>query len=321
MESAVILIGKERYFMEGNIAEIAESFGLKPQKIIKSKYFYILFCKEGQYRLYSPSMTEEEILILAKIKACLEKNNIITDSLAYSKQLPYVKNNDEIYIALKGIKGNNICLDNKKHILSTAQAIGTLHQALKEISPQVQDKKVYSRAVSRLRQIKSIINRKNKTIAVDVLFLRNYDLMCELCDNIIDMDKNSDNIYIHGSLKEENIIVGSEISFANWNGINVDSPLKDFAYFINRYVKKYALLNDDYVSFDELALAYSKGVELNEENLRLLKALVLYPEKYIKVVDNYYKHPKTFTPVYIGNKIQQCGEISQFLKNYVSYKN
>lgn len=304
--------------MEGNIAEIAESFGLKPHKINKSKYFYILSCREGQYRLYSPSMSVEDILILANIKACLTENNISTDKLVFINQLPYIIYNEQPYIALKTVDGNCLDFGNKKQLLDCVYSIGCMNRALMGITPLKGYNSHYTKGAARLKEIKSIINRKNKPINVDVLFMKNYKLMYELCNGFANVGDNGNSIYLHGSLKEENIIFNKGFSFINWNGLNVGNPLKDLAYFINRYVKKYALFNQDYVKFNELVGAYSQGLEQTQVDLDMLRTLVLFPEKYVKIVDDYYSHPKTFTPVYIDKKLNECRNIALFLMDYVN---
>ncbi|MBQ9519244.1 MAG: hypothetical protein IJR59_05060 [Firmicutes bacterium] len=293
--------------MEQLIPDLETVYGIKPRSIIKSKYFYIISANGRNYRLYPLSGEAEESESLVLI------NEKLYD--AGAPVCPVVKTQDgegtsvfeeERYMLALTPRGRMPDIQNPADMLETAAALGYFHRLLRgfdtgggEIAAP------YTKGLAALKNIKSIINRKNKQNETDKLFLQNYSAVYSLAQNAADTLSNCGlcTTYAYGAPKEENFIINAQKAvITNWNSLNISHFLEDTAYFFKRYLKK---AEPPRLTKDELLAAYTGQNPLTAAEEDALSCIMRYPAKYIAVFKEYYGKHRPFAPLYVREKIEK----------------
>ena len=163
----------------------------------------------------------------------------------------------------------------------------------------------YNKGLIALKNIKSIINRKNKRNETDKLFLENYSAVFALAQNAADVLSSCGLgcTYAYGAPKEENFIIDPpKTVITNWNCLNISHFLEDVAYFLKRYQKK---AEPPRLTREQLLSAYTAQNPLSDNENAALECMVDYPAKYIAVFKEYYGKHRPFAPLYVREKIEK----------------
>lgn len=293
--------------MEKLIPDIETVYGIKPRSVIKSKYFYIISANGRLYRLYPLSDDAEKNAALVRLNAecralgapvCPVVKTLAGEAVTLFEECQYM-------LTLVP-RGRTPDIQLPSDMLETAAALGAFHRALKKFP--VSDGEIaapYKKGLAALKNIKSIINRKNKRSETDKLFLENYNAVFSLAQNAADVLSNCGLActYAYGAPKEENFILNTQGAvITNWNSLNISHFLEDTAYFLRRYLKK---AEPPRLTRDELLAAYTAQLPLTDTELAALECIMRYPAKYIAVFKEYYGRHRPFAPLYVREKINK----------------
>ena len=121
---------------------------------------------------------------------------------------------------------------------------------------------------------------------------------------------------LHGSYNYHNIMLSdSQVITTNFEKADIGLQVMDLYDFIRKVMEKNSWNMDMGISVIE---AYKKERELGEEEKKVLYALLLYPEKYWKLVNFYYNGKKSWMPAKNYEKLKRiCSqeqERHKFLK-------
>lgn len=316
--------------MYSQIYDTALKFGVKPGNITRLKYFYIIHCGKEIYSLCAARPSAEKITFLHSIKEGLIKNGF-TDLDRYittQDGTPYVEEEGTIYTMTEFHSMNELDFLNNEQCLRAAAAIGCMHRASTAVADEDCSVKKYENGITRLcKAIKSAASKKNPS-NMDLLlrqtFKKGVDCGTEAVEALKKYDFDSSRkIYIHNSLKEDNLIYfKGRVFLIDWDNAAVGSPAEDIAFFIRRYIRKNAYYahksNHSYLTLNELYSAYSCENPLTENEKEIFFALLKYPDRYIKVVEEFYRKQRSFIPASIGRKAEEICHQWDFTMDYIS---
>ena len=108
----------------------------------------------------------------------------------------------------------------------------------------------------------------------------------------------------HGALKEDILRVrGNKIYITTLDNVSIDYQLNDLCGLIRRREKKHKGLKHS-----RILEAYTREMPLEQEEEVILEAMLLYPLAFVKIITEYYKKKRTWTPVAMSNKIKEILE-------------
>ncbi|MBQ8942765.1 MAG: hypothetical protein IJ062_13140 [Firmicutes bacterium] len=294
--------------MEPLIPDLETVYGIRPRSMIKSKYFYIINSDGRFYRFYPMTEGAEQCGRLAELNRALCGEKISVCPIVKTLDGEDFSVLDEQFFMLTRVpKGRTPALENSADVLAMAGLLGRFHRGLKKFPVQA-DKELscdFDKGVRALKNVKSIINRKNRQNEIDKLFLENYPAVLALAENAADTLKDCglSQTYAYGTPKEENFVISAGgITLTNWNSLKTAHFLEDTAYFVKRCFKK---VKPPVLEKAVILAAYTNENPLSAAEENVLDCILSYPEKYISVAKEYYGRHRPFAPVYVREKLNK----------------
>jgi Ser/Thr protein kinase RdoA (MazF antagonist) len=306
-----------------DINAVALAFGITPSYVYKTRYFYTVRCGRTEYRIMPTTLDDERLNALYEVKAALFDAGLrVCDKpiRALDGGLA-VEGNAERYIMTECIHGHNPEAANKAEVLACFGALGCMHRVLRELKCEHTDiLSSYRKGMARLKAIKKQLGCAKRLNDTDVSFLRRYSTYYELAQNAVDtLEGLSFGVTspVHGAIKADNILIGSNVTFTDWELLHNGHFMEDTAQLVARYIRKYAFTAEDYLTLEELLTAYTAQNPVNDSELAILYALLMYPKRYIAICTKHYGGAHRFAPVGVQKKMEICHNQLDFLPGYV----
>ena len=306
-----------------DINKIADAFGVRHDLIYKTRYYYTVKSGRSEYRIVPTSLTEDRLAELDGIKEELFANGLkVCDRFIKTKGgMLSVKGEEGSYIMTEGVRGHCPEFENTGDIRAVYRAMGNMHSVLKTIEcKRVNLTEDYKKGFNRLKNIKKQLGCAKKLSDTDIEFIRNYGIYTDLAENAIKtLEGLSFGVTgpVHGALKEDNILVGRNVYFMDWELCRPGHFMEDVAQLTSRYMRKYACCHKDYLTLDELLSCYREGNPVSDRELAVFYALLMYPKRYISICTRHYGRAHRFTPVGIKRKFEECCENRNFFLHYI----
>ena len=323
--------------MDSSILSVAQSFGLRctKAKIYRDKFGYVCATAEGPIKIqrpglrgrsaqaYNPQTFDDNpiiagILFQHKAKEYLHKNDFIVDRFLISAQnVPYLKTEDGIYTACFAHSGPNVDFTQSAEFLDVVACVAKMHHAFLRAdigsaapmpSPKTKIGEGAAKSLANLTSLKKKLLRAGKFSEFDMLFLRSYE---KLAPHIIAFGDEGGTYICHNFLKEENIYrQGNKIALANFSEAAQMNHLYDLAYLVKRYIK--AEPNDiiPLCKILEIYMLNCPDVTFDE---KLFRRILLYPDKFIKVSNDYYSKKRSFAPNTYLSRMEECLRMGEAL--------
>lgn len=309
-----------------DMIRIAESFGVTPLCVYKTKYFYTVKCHKGEFRLIPTSLSEEKLRELFEIKERLFKSGLkVCDRFILSSAENICAEGEEgRYIMTEAVRGHNPEFENSSVMKEVFSALGVMHGVLRGIDCQRRDiLEDYKKGISRLKAIKKQLGCSKRLNDFDIDFIKNYADFYEPARTAV---KNLEELSfgvtspIHGAVKEDNILVGRNVIITDWEMFRPGHFMEDTAQLIARYVRKYACKNTDFLSIDEILYNYTLHNPSDDRDIAVLYALLMYPKRFINICTKHYSGAHKFAPAGVRYKFEECCRQREFVLNYIGLK-
>ena len=306
-----------------DMMRIAECFGIKPSYVYKTKYYYTVKCGRDEYRIIPALLTPRRLEELYNIRKSLFDAGLrVCDRLIPTPDKSLAVEGEEgSYIMTESVRGINPEFENSAQILSVFSALGSVHRVLRGVPAERCDLlSDYKKGAARLKSVKKQLGCAKKTVDTDIEYLRHYKDYHELaCNAVSVLEGLSFGVTgpVHAAVKEDNIFVGRGIVFTDWEMSRPGHFAEDAAQLIKRYVRKFAYSASDYLTLDEILDVYTAENPLDDKELAILYALLMYPKRYISIVSKYYGKAHRFTPAGVKRKFEESYEQKDFYLNYI----
>jgi len=318
------------------IQSIARGFDLKcvKSKVYKDKFGHICATTSGLVRIQRGSgrrgqvgMSHDNevnaIIFQHEIKEHLHESGFTVDRLLISSQnVPYYSSDEGVYTASLVLNEQNADYADNTAFLGIIAHIAKMHNALRDtnIATRHVTSAGNSNNIAKLQDDMKTLRKKLLKTAkfsdFDMLFLRGYDTFAP---HIIDFnDENPSGHICHNLLKEENIYKqnsngNSHIAITNFSEASNRHQLHDLAYILKRYIKaKPQGSTPDIMPISRIVDEYAQNCSIPLDDA-LLRRILLYPDKLVKVVLDYYSKKRSFAPNTYITRMQECLRVGAIL--------
>lgn len=324
-------------------------------KIYRDKFGHVCSTNLGVVRLQKiPRSVKKdainEILFQHSIKEHLHNNGFGVDRLLLSvHNTPYYGSGsgsgfgDDIFTASIVHNLPNVSFLDSDDFLDVVAHIGKMHHVLMSLqeddyilanrhshshshshsqnngNSSSQDQKAQS-ALSNLKHLRKKILNGGKFSDFDMLFIKGYEAfapnIAEFADYVDEIEGfTSSNYHIcHNLLKEENIFRdNAHIIVTNFSKAAFGYCHNDLAYLIKRMVKAKPMTMPP---FKKVIATYIEACNDIEFDMAHFKRVLLYPDKLIKVVGDYYNKKRRFAPNAYITRMSECLRAGLILQNY-----
>lgn len=188
----------------------------------------------------------------------------------------------------------------------------------------------YQKRQTELAKIRRRIQKQGSYDAIDIMVMENYcgfmeqtayaRGLLEDADYIRQAEKAKEHAcFCHGSFKGERLRLGDggKIYVSGFENCTSDVQLLDLASYLKRYMKKLEGTQQGAVG---ILSAYQEQLPLSEEEKMLLRALIAYPEKFLRLMNEYYNRRKSCVSPAMQERLASAileEEKTRILLNYI----
>ena len=307
--------------MEELSTQVVRGFGLKPRNIAKHKLFYICNTDRGPITIRrlradsTPAQMQAAVLFQHKVKETLYARGFCAlDRFFLSMDRePFVLHEGQLYVATAYAPQREVNFASGPEFGQAVAQVGRMHRLSRSMdagpcpyaSDPISAEESYQKNLQALISLKKRVSRYRQLSDFDVLFLRHYeDTLAYLglwrdymkqsqCDQRV-QNAIAQGMVCHQLLKEEFLIFrNGELTITNFSECAYGYPAQDLASLIRRHFKA---APDNPLDIRSILTTYSAANPLEPGDLEALYAILLFPDKFIKICTQYYTKKRTWIP-------------------------
>jgi len=322
--------------MESVSAAVLRAFGLKCRSAVRHRTGFVCATDQGQKTVIRVSAMPERIWFQYSVKEHLCAHGFTqTDRLALAESgEPYTELDGELYIVAERLPYREVSFAGKDEWLRVVQTVARFHflcrdtdYACAALLPAEEPAALYRKHTDSLNRCRRRILKNGKYAEFDVLFLRTVDeylaALAEWYETAATeryaalFDEARRRRFVqHGLLKEGNILISrqNDVALTDFSEAALGHYLVDLAALIKRYIKTIGCP----VALSETLAAYDSCNPLCDDALRALRALLLFPDKYLRLCASYYDRNRSWTPGTFITRMETLAQRHAMEKLYIS---
>jgi CotS family spore coat protein len=308
---------------------VLHDFDVKARRVIKEKASYICVTDKGGKIIKKSFYSAESLMFQHAVTEHIrEKGYAYAVKFDLSASgLPYVAFNGDLYTM------TDYFLDCAEADFSDAETfariienMASMHKAAEGFGGKAPETanvlEKFRKGRVEMLSIKKKIGGQKRLSDIDVIFLKNYGFYIDKIEKAIYMlegidfgqlTENAEGMICHGALKEENVFTdGKRVYFYNFSRAFGGSGVFDFCDVTRRHAKR---PRPDSVPVGEAMKLYEAANGTIDTNI--VYPLLLYPEKFIRICEQYYRKKRTWTPSAMANRMETAVNYKEYYYKYI----
>lgn len=313
--------------MELHTKYITSLFGFEAKKITREKFGFLCKSDQAVVVMQKNHATEENlksVLFQHEVKEHLHQAGFAKASrfLLTKENLPYHKTGGDFFTVVTASSAPLVDFTQKDQFLTVVESLGKMHKILAGTQLNHKPKKQQD-TISPEKDLVALAGYRKKLMKAgrfsefDMLFLKAYEKSAPYISawESIPKDVLGNNNYIcHNLLKEENIHMEDMPFFTNFFGCCYGHYLSDLVYIVKRYLKAEP---EGVLPLADIFDAYKKGHPEADLEQGFFATKLLYPNKLIRVVKDYYSKNHRFVPKAYLSRMEESLERAMVLEEYL----
>jgi len=296
-------------------------FGLQGITATKERGYFLCKTEKGITKIYKTEEHHQLICLRHEILCQLDAAGFPwTDQIILSAQgMPYVQFGRETYVMSQHVQGRDINFDCPQDIALAIQSLANFHVAARKIS---QDKiinvevspslgEIFEKNLAFLTKIVKQTNKNSRLSDFDVVLLKSISKYINYVTESALLLKETDyaslynaavaqNHLCHNTLKEESLpILRGRCYITNFSEVTIDAQVVDLANLLHRYARR----SQKGIPLGELLEIYDRISPLPRYAMEVVRAYLIHPWQFIKIVQQYYSKKRGWTPVAITSRM------------------
>ena len=248
----------------------------------------------------------ENLRLAFCVKEQLQKNGFGNISRFYRALdgEPFYRHDGILYTLEDVMPAEALPEDHTEDFVRGAETLGRMHQAAAGLCNDAArwDRerlpRLYAKRRSELAKIRRRNDKRGNYDAIDLLLIRNYDrFMGQVREAEELLQKGGyreavdraakEGAFCHNAYKGEALRVSEkgEIFVGSFDKCGSELPLADLAAYLRRYFKK---TEGSAAGVAAMLESYGKHCPLSAADLTILRGMLVYPEKFLRLVNEYY---------------------------------
>ena len=316
--------------MEDKIADMLAQYDLKVYKAGRVKGAWMLETDRGLKCLCTCNYSEGKIKALQRVKEFAGAQGfwetdlyVPTREQGFLVQGPY----NEQFVMKNWFYGEECNALDWKHVIRAVEILAKLHTCLegfplteeeKEFCLQPKLPEVLEKRNKELRRVRTYIRSKKQKTYFEQSFLAQFDNQFAEAEQTLQLlDGTEYETYynrrtgtgsmLHGNFTHHSVLLLNEDTAAvtGFDKAVAGIQIQDFYLLFRKIMEKW---DWDVSLGDSMLSAYSRVRRIPQEEFVLLKLMLLYPEKFWKVANQYYNNRKSWIPERNMQKLLQTME-------------
>lgn len=283
-----------------------EGFGLRFRGGTRTRTGLICRTDQGLRELKKPRGSVESLRLAFDVKEQLRKNGFGNISRFYRtlEGEPFYRYDGVLYTLEDVMPAEALPEDRADTFLRGAETMGQMHRAAKGLKSEaahwdgIRLPALYGKRRSQLAKMRRRNDKRGNYDAIDLLLIRYYDQFMEQAKQAEEYLQKGDygaavkqaaetGAFCHNAYKGETLRLNEkdEIFVGSFDKCSSELPLADLAYYLRRYFKK---TEGTAAGVAGMLERYGKHQPLSESDLTILQGMLVYPEKFLRLVNEYY---------------------------------
>ena len=290
-----------------------EGYGLRFRGGTRTRTGLICRTDQGLRELKKPRGSVESLRLAFDVKEQLRKNGFRNISRFYQtlEGEPFYRYDGILYTLEDVMPAEALPEEEPDTFFRGAEILGKMHQGAKGLKSEAArwDRRrlpaLYEKRRVQLAKIRRRNDKHRNYDAIDLLLIRYYDQFMEQASLAEELLKKggyeaaveqaaAQGAFCHNAYKGEALRQNEkgEIFVGSFDKCSSELPLADLAYYLRRYFRK---TEGTAAGVCRMLERYGKYQPLSENDLTILQGMLIYPEKFLRLVNEYY------------NKRRACG--------------
>ena len=316
--------------MDDKIADLLAQYDLTVYRAGRMKGAWILETDRGLKSLAGCSYSEGKICFEQKVKQLAIANGFLEVDLyvpnreqTFLVQGPY----NEQFVMRNWFYGEECNAKNMEQVLLAAETLAKLHCCLTGMELSEEEKgfcrqspvtEALQKRNKELRRVRTYIRSKKQKTVFEQKFLSQFDRQFEQAEQATKLlDEKKYEMYYNKKIEEGSMLHGSfthhsvqllstgTMAVTGFDKAVCGIQIQDFYLLFRKMMEKW---DWDVSMGDSMLASYNRIRPIPEEERTLLYILLLYPEKFWKVANQYYNNRKSWIPEKNMQKLLQTME-------------
>lgn len=283
-----------------------EGYGLRFRGGTRTRTGLICRTDMGLRELKKPRGSVESLRLAFDVKEQLRENGFGNISRFYRtlEGEPFYRYDGVTYTLEDVMPAEALPEESTEIFIRGAETLGKMHQAAKGLKSEAAhwDGKrlpgLYEKRRIELAKMRRRNDRRGNYDAIDLLLIRYYDQFMEQAKQAEEYLQKGHyeeavnqaaetGAFCHNAYKGEALRQNEtgEIFVGSFDKCRSELPLADLAYYLRRYFRKTEGTAEGVAKMLE---GYGKYLPLSEDDLAILQGMLIYPEKFLRLVNEYY---------------------------------
>lgn len=283
-----------------------EGYGLHFRGGTRTRTGLICRTDMGLRELKKPRGHRESLRFAFDVKEQLRKNGFTNISRFYTalNGEPFYEREGVLYLLEEPMPPETLAEDGTAAFVRGAETLGRMHAAAKGLSSAAAQWKrdrlpcLYAKRRGEMAKMKRRNDRRGSYDPIDLLLLKYYEqymAQAEEAEALLQEGgygeavkrAEKEGAFCHNAYKGESLHLTAkgEILVGGFDRCGCELPLADLAAYLRRYLKKTDGCGD---GVKRMLDVYGKSCPLSEKDLILLQGMLVYPEKFLRLVNEYY---------------------------------
>lgn len=313
-----------------------EGYGLHFRHGTRTRTGLVCRTDMGIRELKKPRGSIDSLRLAFDVKERLRQNGFRDISRSYRALdgEPFFRYDGVLYLLEEVMPQGVLEEDSEKTFLRGADTLGRMHKAAKGLQSAAArwepDRlpRLYAKRRGELAKVRRRNDKRGSYDAIDLLLLRYYDqymTQTAEAEELLQQGEyeaavlraETEGGFCHNAFKGEALRLDEKgrIYVGNFDKCITELPLLDLASYLRRYWKKTGGTAAGVIAMLE---SYGRHCPLSEKDLLLLQGMLVYPEKFLRLVNEYYNRRRTCVSPAMQERLAAAAEEEQ---NGVKLKN
>ena len=283
-----------------------EGYGLRFRGGTRTRTGLICRTDQGLRELKKPRGSVESLRLAFDVKERLRENGFqnITRFYEAAEGEPFYRYEGVLYTLEDVMPAEVLQEEDAAAFIRGAETLGKMHRAARGLQSQAAKwdgerlPGLYGKRQTELAKIRRRNDKRRNYDAIDLLLIQYYDTFMERTKEAEELLEKGgygaavnraerEGAFCHNAYKGEALRVGErdEVFVGSFDKCICELPLADLASYLRRYLKK---TEGTAAGVCAMLEGYGKYVPLSADDLTILQGMLIYPEKFLRLVNEYY---------------------------------
>lgn len=283
-----------------------EGYGIKNHNTTRVRTGFICKTDKGVIELKKARVRKRNLLFAHDVKEHLYKNGFkrLNRFFVTKDNMPFYEKDETLYVLEELLPKETLAETTIEDFLQGIKVLGNLHKLGKGLETKYATwdegklERTFQKRTNELGKVRGRIQKEGRYDNIDRLVMGAYEKCMNQClqateflsnanyNNLFEKAKR-DNAFCHSNYKGDSVHKddNNNLYIGGFEYVKSDFPVIDLCNYLKRFLRKAGGNKDDILNLME---AYHKENPLSKEETLLLKALSIYPEKFLKVINEHY---------------------------------